>query len=281
MKKLIIAGLAVGMVLVGCSSSQTKEKEDLVMLSAEDMVFEYGNDIYPSDIMWKFENYNKQDYELKLDGEEYTSAEKPSVGKHKLVIKSDSFKTLKTIIEIKDTTAPTITQNTKDAALNSTDDFTTYFSAEDLSGATISAVDTSQMDLATAGKYTVSVTATDQYDNSATNDFEIQVHDYAAEEAEAQAKAKEAEAELTKEEENRAEAKAVEYLGSAYNVSFGWTTSDYIIKYDVSDTEYEIEVSIKGKINKVSHRFLVRLSTTNHEVGSVKSVVIDGVRVEG
>lgn len=283
-KKLIIGVLTIGALITGCAKTETTTEEPQVIKLKPSYTFdfEYGNKVYKSDFQDKLKYRNLKNFKVKINGQKLDESKEYEVGEYTATLSADNCDTRKFEMKIKDTTAPTITQVTKDTSLNSADDFTTYFTSEDKSESSITAVDTSNLDLATAGTYTVAVTATDIYDNATTSDFTITVHDYAAEEAAAAAEAKKKEAELTTDEENKAEEKAILYLSNTYDVHFGFTAPDYCIKYSVSDTEYEIEYAINGKINKVQHRFLVRLSSNqNHEVDAITSVVIDGVRVSG
>ena len=264
--------------LLGCA--RTIEFKD------ETSHVEYGEKINNDDIKGMLANPEvlPEKYAVKLDGKDIDHNKIYDIGNYTLTIEYDDV-SLDHSIEVSDTKAPTITQNTSDIEINKQIDLKSLFTVKDESSVEYSVE--GNVDFAKTGTYTITVKAEDSEGNKTNSDFDIRVRDYKAEEAakqaEEQKKAEEERAAREEELADDAENAAYDYIALYYpDISFG---VDEMLQSYTTNMGDEYVVQFPCKIENVfgeetRHSLVVYVAVENNEIKGVSRIALDGEQIK-
>lgn len=166
-KQIMIAVGAVVMIGVGATAYALSGPK--LELKTNKVNVEYGTTYTPKlkDIVKDYKDFNKDDLEIinKIPNEKDKTY--PAVGKYSITVKYKK-KSLKQSVIVKDTKAPEVVLPADIEILQGTDlttfDFKSLMNISDLSETSIE-IDTSKIDMNTAGQYDINVTVKDKYNN--------------------------------------------------------------------------------------------------------------------
>ena len=166
-KQIMIAVGAVVMIGVGDTAYAVSGPK--LELKTNKVNVEYGTTYTPKlkDIVKDYKDFNKDDLEIinKIPNEKDKTY--PAVGKYSITVKYKK-KSLKQSVIVKDTKAPEVVLPADIEILQGTDlttfDFKSLMNISDLSETSIE-IDTSKIDMNTAGQYDINVTVKDKYNN--------------------------------------------------------------------------------------------------------------------
>lgn len=163
---MIVAG---AVVVIGVGATAYALNGPKLELKTNKMNVEYGTTYTPKlkDIVKDYKDFNKDDLEIinKIPNEKDKTY--PAVGKYSITVKYKK-KSLKQSVIVKDTKAPEVVLPADIEILQGTDlttfDFKSLMNISDLSETSIE-IDTSKIDMNTAGQYDINVTVKDKYNN--------------------------------------------------------------------------------------------------------------------
>lgn len=166
-KQIMIAVGAVVMIGVGATAYALSGPK--LELKTNKVNVEYGTTYTPKlkDIVKDYKDFNKDDLEIinKIPNEKDKTY--PAVGKYSITVKYKK-KSLKQSVIVKDTKAPEVVLPADIEILQGTGlttfDFKSLMNISDLSETSIE-IDTSKIDMNTAGQYDINVTVKDKYNN--------------------------------------------------------------------------------------------------------------------
>lgn len=162
--------IAVGaVVMIGVGATAYALSGPKLELKTNKVNVEYGTTYTPKlkDIVKDYKDFNKDDLEIinKIPNEKDKTY--PAVGKYSITVKYKK-KSLKQSVIVKDTKAPEVVLPADIEILQGTDlttfDFKSLMNISDLSETSIE-IDTSKIDMNTAGQYDINVTVKDKYNN--------------------------------------------------------------------------------------------------------------------
>ena len=162
--------IAVGaVVMIGVGATAYALSGPKLELKTNKVNVEYGTTYTPKlkDIVKDYKDFNKDDLEIinKIPNEKDKTY--PAVGKYSITDKYKK-KSLKQSVIVKDTKAPEVVLPADIEILQGTDlttfDFKSLMNISDLSETSIE-IDTSKIDMNTAGQYDINVTVKDKYNN--------------------------------------------------------------------------------------------------------------------
>lgn len=162
--------IAVGaVVMIGVGATAYALSGPKLELKTNKVNVEYGTTYTPKlkDIVKDYKDFNKGDLEIinKIPNEKDKTY--PAVGKYSITVKYKK-KSLKQSVIVKDTKAPEVVLPADIEILQGTDlttfDFKSLMNISDLSETSIE-IDTSKIDMNTAGQYDINVTVKDKYNN--------------------------------------------------------------------------------------------------------------------
>lgn len=176
-KQIMIPVGAVVMIGVGATAYALSGPK--LELKTNKVNVEYGTTYTPKlkDIVKDYKDFNKDDLEIinKIPNEKDKTY--PAVGKYSITVKYKK-KSLKQSVIVKDTKAPEVVLPADIEILQGTDlttfDFKSLMNISDLSETSIE-IDTSKIDMNTAGQYDINVTVKDKYNNESKKTGKVTV----------------------------------------------------------------------------------------------------------